>query len=171
MTNNGLDFSALLNQIPVGDIATKLGVDQGTAMDAVSKALPGLLGGLAANAQTESGANSLEDALQQHRREVPGLNDVDVEDGKKIVRHALGSKEDAVVAQVGGNQKDLVSSLLPMLAPIVMAFLAKNLGNSRTSGGGGGIGDLLGSILGGGTGSAKGGGGLGGILGSILGGR
>ncbi len=163
MADNSLDFNALLKQVPLQEVASRLGVDQVTAQDAVSKALPGILGGLATNAQSEEGANALENALQSHRRDVTKLDDVDVEDGEKIVNHALGGKRKDVVAAVSDGNDDLVSQILPVLAPIVMAFLAKNLGDKRTSGGGGGISDILGSILGGGSG------GLGGILGSIFG--
>jgi hypothetical protein len=75
----------------------------------------------------------------------------------------------------GGN--DLIKRLLPILAPIVLAYIGKQFaqknaapaGEAQASGGGG-LGDLLGGILGG----AGGGGGnnpLGSILGSVLGGK
>lgn len=162
MANN--EYEALLDQVPIGEIATRFGIDEGTARAAISQALPGLLGGLATNARSESGARSLESALGQHQREVRNLVDVDVDDGEKIVGHALGDKKEQVVSAVAGGNDDLVSKLLPLLAPIVMSFLAKRKTNA------GGIGDLLGSILGGSS-SRSGEGGLGGILGSILGNR
>lgn len=50
-------------------------------------------------------------------------------------------------------------------------ILGSVLGGSGSSGGGGGLGDILGSVLGGGSGqSGGGGGGLGDILGNVLGG-
>lgn len=167
MATNSFDLDSLLKQIPLRDLATKLGVDEDTAQDAVSKAIPGILAGLANNAQSEEGASALQAALQEHNRDVRSLADVDVEDGEKILGHALGGKKTEVVTAVSGGDTDLFSKLMPMLAPIVMAFLAKNMTQSSSSGSGGGIGDLLGSILGGG--SSSGGGPLGG-LGSILGG-
>lgn len=186
MSTNGLNFDSLLKQIPVGDIAAKVGVDEGSALDAITKALPGLLGGLAANSQSPTGANALEEALKEHLRDTPSLEQVDVADGEKIISHALGDKKNDVISAVSGGKDDLIGTIMPMLAPIVMAFLARNLfsGESSTRSSGGGIGDLLGSILGGGSSSAGGilgsilgggsqqssGGGLGGILGSILGG-
>lgn len=169
MAANAFDLDSIIKQIPLQDLASRLGVDEDTAQDAVSKAIPGILAGLANNAQTQDGANALESALSQHERDVTSLDDVDVQDGEKILTHALGGKKTEVVSAVSGGNNELFSKLLPMLAPIVMSLLAKNLTQSRsTSGsGGGGIGDLLGSILGGGSNS--GGGGLGG-LGAILGG-
>lgn len=187
MSNSGLNLDSLLQQIPVGEIATRAGVDEPSALDAITKALPGLLGGLASNAQSETGANALEEALKEHVRDVPSLDEVDVNDGEKIIQHALGNKKKDVISAVSGGNDDLVGKIMPMLAPVVMAFLARNLfsgGTQQSSGGGvgdllgsilggssgGGAGGILGSILGGGSGNT-GGGGLGGILGSILGGN
>lgn len=71
----------------------------------------------------------------------------------------------------------LLSKLLPLLAPLVMAWLSKKMGGGggtaasadegRTSGGG--LGDILGDVLGGGGAGSRGGG-LGDILGDLLGG-
>lgn len=91
--------------------------------------------------------------------------------GEKIVNHVFGGQQDQVASQLagtgqlGGAGSDLVRKLLPILAPIVMSYLAKKFlgGNqagagSRTevgapadSGQGGGmdLGGVLGGILGG----------------------
>jgi hypothetical protein len=63
----------------------------------------------------------------------------------------------------------IVSEDEPILAPLVLAFLAKSFGGrgQGAQGGGGGLGDILGGLLGGGSG---GGGGLGDIVGGIVGG-
>ncbi len=77
-----------------------------------------------------------------------------------------------MVSQLGGlgGGSDLFKSLLPMLAPIVMGFLGKQAAGSAASAqgadAGGGLGDLVGGLLGGG----EGGGGLGDMLGGLLGG-
>ena len=75
--------------------------------------------------------------------------------------------------RVSGLGGDLLSRLLPLLAPIVMSYLARKLGMGGPAGSRAGsgdiLGDLLGGILGGGAGSGAGGG-LGDILGQILGG-
>lgn len=182
MSNNPFDLDSLLKQLPVGDLASALGVDTDTAQNAASKAIPGILAGLANNAQSEEGATALERALADHNRDITSLEEVDVNDGEKILAHALGGKKKEVVSAVSDGNSDLYGKLMPMLAPIVMAFLSKQLTQGRSSGQGGGIGDILGSILGGsggdlgGLGSILGGGssnskdgGLGGILGSIFG--
>lgn len=172
----------ILAAIPMDQLASRLGVDPDTAQQAARTALPGLLGGMEANAKDPAGAASLTKALDQHDGGlVDGgvdLDQVDEADGDKIVGHVFGDNREQVVDQLasatgGGAGSDMIGKLLPMLAPIAMAFLAKKLQGGGGSaavaggGGGGGIGDLIGSVLGGG-----GGGGLdiGGMLGGLLGG-
>ncbi|WP_336086424.1 DUF937 domain-containing protein [Nocardia sp. SSK8] len=188
-------FDDLLSQVPIAQIADQLGVDQATATTAVQAALPTLLGGLQANAAEPQGAASLLGALDQHGGLVEGagavdLNQVDVADGAKIVDNVFGTEKNTVISalgatgETGGN--DLIGKLLPILAPIVLAYLAKQLtgGGSapapqtQPQASGGGLGDLLGGLLGG-AGSTGGLGGMigdalsknaGGALGSVLGG-
>lgn len=174
----------ILGQIPLAQLASQLGVDEKTAQHAVRQALPALLGGMQANAKDEGGAASLAEAIGQHDSGLldggVDLDQVDTGDGAKIVRHVFGGNTDQVVNQlgsVGDMGKGLVQKLLPILAPIVMAYLAKKFGGGgqQDSGDGqqgGGLGDLLGSVLGGGGGGGnnQAGGGLGGALGDLLGG-
>lgn len=174
-----MNLDDILKNIPVSDIAQKLGVDEQTAEAAVKQAVPALLGGMTANAQSTEGAKKLESALSQHQPASPkiDLNAVDTKDGEKIVGHVFGEKKDDVVAALGaqadGNgMGDLIGKLLPMLAPIVMGLIAngmtKDNGTATAESSGGGIGDLLGGLLGGGNGNS--GGGLGDLLGGLLGG-
>ncbi|MHA7617096.1 DUF937 domain-containing protein [Cellulosimicrobium cellulans] len=196
----------ILSTVPLDQLAGRLGVDDATAQRAVGAALPALLGGLRANAQDPAGAASLGEALAQHDPAlVEGgvdLDDVDTDDGRKIVGHVFGQNEQAVVAQLArstGTGKDLLAKVLPALAPIALAFLAKQLGGAGSSGGvptgtsggtaggtaagkgagerpgasqtgGGGLGDVLGGLLGGGSGAGGGLGDLLGGLGGLLGG-
>lgn len=168
----------LLAQIPIDQIASKLGVDEETARSAVTRALPTLVGGLEANAQDPAGAASLEIALQQHSSSslLDGgidIDQVDEADGAKIVSNVFGDKKTDVASALGGisggADSGLVAKVLPILAPIVLAYLAKRFtGGQAGESSGGGLGDLLGSVLGGG--GSGGSGGLGGVLGGILGG-
>lgn len=153
----------ILSQISLPQLAGRLGVDEHTAEQATRAALPALLGGLEANAADPAGASSISQALAQHGSGlVDGgvdLADVDTADGDKIVGHIFGDRQEAVVGQLGGlgglggDGQSLISRLLPLLAPIVMSYLAKSMsgsaGQSGAGGLGGGLGDLLGGILGG----------------------
>lgn len=173
----------LLGQLPMGELANKLGVDEATAEQAAKTALPTLLAGLQANAEDPAGAQSLESALAQHQDSSlldggVSLDQVDEADGEKIVGNVFGDNKSQVVNALsnatggGDGQSSIISKLLPMLAPIVMAYLAKqfmNKGQSgEGSGDGGGLAGMLGGLLGGG--GSGGGGGLGGMLGGLLGG-
>ena len=176
----------LLSQIPVAQIAERLNVDQQTAETAVRAALPTLVGGLDANAQDPAGAASLLSALNNHSGELVegGVNvaDVDTEDGSKIVSNVFGDNKDQVISTLGsvngGGGNELIAKLLPILAPIVLSYLAKQLSGggqgattaTQSSPAQGGLGDLLGGLLGAG-GSSGAGGALGDVLGSVLGGN
>lgn len=189
----------LMGQIPIGELASQLGVSEAEAEQAVRAALPALVGGMQVNAQDPAGAASLQRALGQHDGSLLAggvdLGQVDTDDGAKIVRNIFGDNEDAVVNQLGGLGGlggGMISKLLPMLAPLLMSFLGKSFGGgdkpapsapssgSSSSGMGPGAatpaakeeeggGGGLGDILGGLLGGGGGGGGLGG-LGDVLGG-
>lgn len=175
------DIDELLTHVPIGQLAGRLGVDQATAEEAVRQALPALVGGLHANAQDPSGAASLAGALGQHD---PGLLDggvdldqVDTDDGDRIVGHVFGGNRDQVVQQLANSagptvDSSLIAKLLPLLAPIVLSYLSKRLlgGTAGSGGAAGGLGSILGGLLGAAVGGS-GGRSAGGIdLGSVLGG-
>ncbi|MEX0790905.1 MAG: DUF937 domain-containing protein [Actinomycetota bacterium] len=171
-------IEGLMKELPIGDIARRLGVDEATARQAINQALPTLVGGLQANAQDPAGERSIAQALSQHDPNLVeggvNLNDVDESDGEKIVGHVFGNNKQQVVQTLGGlpagGGKALQEKLLPILAPIVLSYLAKQFGKSGGKGAGA-IGDILGDILGGGGGAgSKGGGDIGDILGGLLGG-
>jgi hypothetical protein len=151
----------ILSEIPMDQLAAQLGVDEATAEEAARQAIPALLGGMQANAEDPAGARSLAGALGDH----PGnlieggvdLDQVDAHDGQKIVGNIFGPNQDQVAQTLGGNlggqAGELVRRLLPILAPIVLAYLSKRLMGQRQ---GSGQDDPLGSILGGGgTGSSN----------------
>ena len=170
----------LLTQIPMGQLAGRLGVDEQTAEQATRQALPALLSGMQANAQDPDGARSLQEAIGQHDNDLltggVDVDQVDTADGDNIVQHVFGGSRGQVVDQLSGiggaGGSDLISKLLPMLAPIVMSYLARRVTQSGGealpapgSAGSGGLGDVLGGLLGG-AGQT---GGLGDLLGGLLG--
>lgn len=176
----------ILKQVPIDDIAKKLGVSPDVAKAAVEQGGAVLLGGLAKNASTPEGSSAIEDALKQHEGPVNAstVDDIDQADGGKIVSHILGPQEQEVTQKLTESPATAgidFGKLLPMLAPIVMGLVANaNQGNGSAPAGngqaagngqssGGGIMDAIGGILGGGSGSGSGGG-IGDMLGGLLGG-
>jgi hypothetical protein len=167
----------ILSQIPMRQLADQLGVDESAAEQAARQALPALLAGMQANATDPRGAASLERALSEHQGfslDRLDLQQIDTADGDQIVGHIFGDKRQDVVSRLGdqGSGQGLIGKLLPMLAPLVMSWLAaKFLGGQRAPTGGSATrpsGDGLDDLLpGAGTSS---GGGLGDLLGGILGG-
>lgn len=172
------EIEQLLAQVPLAQIAEELGVDEAQAETSSRTALEALLGGLRANASDPAGALSLGQALGGHDGSLLGadLGAIDQQDGQAIVENIFGGNTNDVIAQLGGVRgaggSGLIAKLLPILAPLVLAWLGKKLRGQ------GGMGDILGQVLGGaagGAGGSAGGGGLGGgglgdILGQVLGG-
>lgn len=177
------ELDDFLSTIPLDQLANQLGVSEEEAGTAVRQAAPALLAGMQANAADPGGAAALEAAVGQHDSSVLDgldLGQLDLGDGAKIVHHIFGDNEGQVVNQLSGANglsSGTLMKLLPILAPLVMAFLSKQVkggGGAQGGGlggmlGGGGLGDVLGGLLGGGSGGS-GGGGLGDILGGLLGG-
>ena len=182
------DLDDLFAQIPVQDIASKIGADQGEVNNAIKTLVPALVGGLAQNVQSNDiDSSKLESAVEKQGES--GLLDggvnvdqVDEREGDNLVAHLFGGNDSNAVASAlagqGAGSGDLIKKLLPILAPIVLAGKQLTKGSASApaepqaqSAGGGGLGDILGSILGG-TGGGGGGGNnpLGSILGSVIGG-
>ena len=133
------DLDGLINLIPIGDIAKKLGIDENIAKAAVAVAVPAIVGGLAANAKDAGGAKSLENALGHHAdKKVTSLDDVDVADGEKIVKNVFGSTADDVAAAAGAKAGGpdigaIVAQILPIIAPIVLAFVAQQFAGKQAA--------------------------------------
>jgi hypothetical protein len=173
---SGLDD--LLAQIPTSDIASKIGVDEGEVNKAVQLLVPVLVGGLHENAQDPDNASKIESAVDSHAASglLDGgvsLDQVDEKDGQQAIARIFGGNDVTQVANAlaggGGGNSDLLKQLLPILAPIVLAYVGKQLtgksGAGKEAAGGGALNDVLGSILGGMGGNKS----LGTVLGNVLG--
>jgi hypothetical protein len=115
-------------------LSQQIGADEATTSQAVQAALPMLLGGLARNASRPDGAASLGDALTEHRgtgamQNLGGLlGNAESGKGAGILGHIFGGKRETVengVGQATGLKQQQVGKLLMVLAPIVMAALAR----------------------------------------------
>ncbi|WP_312172525.1 DUF937 domain-containing protein [Microbacterium sp.] len=170
----------ILKQVPIDDIAAKLGVSPEVAKAGVEQGGAVLLGGLAKNASTSEGSSAIENALKRHEGKAGAskVDEIDQADGGKIVSHILGADEKKVTEKLTESKETAgidFGKLLPILAPIVMGLIANatkdkstKTETAETQSGGGGIGDVIGGLLGGGN--SSGGGGIGDLLGGLLGG-
>lgn len=146
----------ILHQIPMDQLAAELGEDPQTTQAVAADVVQTLFRGMSANAQDPRGEQSLALALDQHASQnlLDGrvdLAQIDTADGQAIVRHVFGPQTDPVIQKLAGassGNSDLVAKLLPILAPIVLSYIAKRLtqGNSP-------YGDILGQIISGASGS------------------
>lgn len=166
------DLNEILNLVPTDQVAQALGVDEQSAEAAIRAAVPSLLAGMQSNVGSPEGAESLTGALSDHSGDLVdgsvNVSQIDTADGQKIVSHVLGDREEVLAQQLSGANTvagidlgSLVRKALPILAPIVLSYLAKKWAErggasadsgqtgGQTGGQGGGLGDLLGGLLGG----------------------
>ena len=144
----------ILSALPAEQISQQVGASPDEVRTTAAAVLPALLGGLQANAADPSGAGSIVQALGQHDDDLltggADLSAIDEQDGNAIASHIFGDEQDEVANRLGGLPAvggsgaggDLVKKLLPILAPMVLSWLAGKV----LKGGGG---------LGGGTASAQ----------------
>ena len=145
----------------VDQISQNVGADSSLVNSAIQLALPTLLNGLANNASTPDGAESLNNTLEQHHDgsildNLGGLASSIFGGGQQgaaspavdaggILTHILGNSQGQVAEQVSsqtGLGTGQVAQILMMLAPIVMGYLGRQ--KLEQGIGADGIGGLLG---------------------------
>ncbi|ORV14123.1 DUF937 domain-containing protein [Mycobacterium celatum] len=176
----GLDD--LFAQIPTSDIAGKLGVNESEVNNAVQLLVPVLVGGVQQSAQDPDNASAIESEVSSHAARGlmdtgAGVDQVDENAGAQAIAKIFGGNDTSQVAAAlsgsGAGNADLMQKLLPILAPIVLAYIGKQMtqkgGPAATEekASGGALNEVLGSILGGMSGSRNKS--LGGVLGDVLG--
>lgn len=135
-------------------LGASVDADPAKVKNLASLAMPALLQALTDNANTPEGAQSLSNALEQHKDDdvddVEGfLDKVDIEDGAKILEHILEGKNKKVqnnLSKKTGLSKEQVSGLLVQLAPLLLGTFGqqkkkKKFDSSQIAGF---LGDLLG---------------------------
>ena len=96
----------------------------------ITAALPILLRAMTANASTQAGAASLNEALGQHRETgsvAEQFAAADMDDGAKILQHILGGNSSSVMnglSRQSGLSSDQVGSALSALAPVLLSSLS-----------------------------------------------
>jgi len=173
----------ILAQLSMDMLSQQVGAGKKDTKNASTQVITSLLGGLTANAQDPQEEESLAAALLKHRDvgETYATNGVDfsgidVKDGSKIVQHTLGAspaKSATALAAKTGTDKSLLQKLLPLLAPVVMAYIAKQAFTPKAAPAPAqSSGDPLGAVVGGllGGGGASNNNMMGNVIGSVLGG-
>ena len=150
----------------VEQISQNVGAEPSLVNTAIQAALPMILSGLANNAATPEGAESLNGALEKDHDgsllgNLGGLGSLIFggqqaappprqADAGGILGHIFGSNQGQVAQEVS-NQSGLgvgqVAQILMMLAPIVMSYLGQK--KQQEGVGADGLGGLLGGLLGG----------------------
>ena len=117
----------------IQQISSTLGADPAATNNAVSLALPALLGGLSQNAAHPQGAAALDNALNAHDGSILDnlgglLGGGGGGIGGAILGHIFGNRRGSVEEGVGrasGLDAAQVAQLMAMLAPIVMGVLGR----------------------------------------------
>jgi hypothetical protein len=155
----------------VDQISQNVGADSSMVSSAIQAALPMILGGLANNAATPQGAESLNSALDRDHDggllgNLGGLGSMIFggqqaappprqADAGGILGHIFGNNQGQVAQEVSNKSGLSISQVAPilmMLAPIVMSYLGQQ--KQQQNVGADGLGGLLGGLLGGGQAQA-----------------
>lgn len=133
----------ILGKLPIDQLASQMGSDPDSVRLAATDAISSLMGGLQNNASNPLGQRSLASALKDHSasqllsgNSAIDVSQIDISDGNKIVQHALGADPATAAQNVAGRgDKSLIQRLLPIIAPLVLAYLASRLGNRQMEAG------------------------------------
>ncbi len=191
------DLRSRLSGETVDEIGRRIGADPASTKQAIDAALPMLLAALGKEAADPERSAGLKVAIQQDHdgavvdnlgAYLSGQMSGRATNGEGIVNHVLGERREPAVQALSsksGLDFGTIASLLPLLAPIVMGMLGKKTGSGglsldnitdvlgndtqRAANELPDLGDLLGLVLGGGSGQGQGG--IGDVIGSIFGRR
>lgn len=151
----------------VGGISKETHQPEDKTASVVAMAMPILMGAMKRNANTEGGAASLMNALNnKHDGSIldnlgslfsGGVNEEVKKDGDGILGHVLGGSKDTAVfalSQKSGLDSSSVMQILQVAAPILLGYLGKQKQQQNVNSNSG-IGDLLGGLMGGGSGQSQ----------------
>ncbi|MEM6670484.1 MAG: DUF937 domain-containing protein [Pseudomonadota bacterium] len=158
-------------------LARKFGVDPATAESVARSVLPALSSGVKRRAAEPDGLASIaamiKDTDVEAAFDAPEANeDLAQQKGAAFLENLFGGSRSQVegavaerAAQQSGVGADLVQSMLPMLASMVLGGMQKRESQDP------GLSEVVGGLMGGSTSQAQAGGGLGGLLGAFGGGK
>ncbi len=149
---------ALANEQVMGAASSFLGEDSKNTSNAISQAIPALLGGLASKAATTEGASSLLNMLTQGNHNGNILSDVAgifgggdstnalMRSGSSLLGNIFGDKMTGVIdliSSVSGIKRESSANLMSLAAPVAMGLLGKIKGEQNL--GASGLANLMGS--------------------------
>lgn len=149
-------FEMIISQLgndTVDRMSARVNENPSNTQKAIQNAIPILVNALARNSSSSEGASSLLNALTKDHdgsilEDMTGfLTNPAVANGAGILKHVLGGNRNKVenyLSKSSGISLSSAGNILEMLAPILMGFLGKQ---NRSSGTGGGIIDILQSVL------------------------
>jgi len=152
MENSLTSLLSNLDNNSLKELGNKTNLSPKKAKGALESAIPLLMNALAKNSSTEQGATELQNAIS---RDHDGslldnlgsfLQNPEAANGAGILKHVLGNKQNTAatyVSKTSGVSSDSAAKILEMSAPMVMGFLGKKSASNQ----GGGINDMLGSLL------------------------
>ncbi len=169
-----MQITDILNQMGgIQSMARELGIDESQAATGAAALIPAILGGFKKQARAQpTGLEGLAGMLGGLGGgglldEVLGPQPTNVGHGNDVLGQIFGSKEvSRTVAQDAstktGLDPALLKKMLPILAMLVAGYMARQGGTAASASAapqssGGGLGDLLGGMLGGGRPAATGG--------------
>ena len=139
----------------INNLSGQMGADSEQVKKAAKLSIPAMLKGLQENSETDSGAQSLDSALDDHKDD--DISDIsnflgraDKNEGEKALTHMFGERRGRVetnIAKESGLDVSQVTQIMQQLAPLLLGFLGNKKGSHS-----GGVSSLLGSILGGSSG-------------------
>lgn len=127
------DLMQHLGQGQISEISNQIGASPAQTQTAVQAALPLILGGMASTSQQPGGANEIEQAAGSHAGILGSLGGLlsggALADGGGLLGRVLGEHRQTVndgVSQASGLNSDQTRKLLLILAPVVLAVLARH---------------------------------------------
>ena len=178
------DFINILQQTGgIAAIANQLGIPPAMAEAGAGALLPAIVGGMSKQAQAQGGGDAGLGGLASILGSLGGAGLADnvlsdeptnVDAGNSVLGTIFGSKEvsrtvaDHAAGQTGIDPA-ILKKMLPILAMLAAGYFSHQAGGGQQQGGGI-LGSILGSVLGGGSQQGGAGGMLGSVLGSVLGG-
>ena len=145
----------------INGISRETSTEQNKTKDVLALAMPLLMAAMRRNVQSQDGAQSLLQALNdKHDGSIlenlggffgGGVNEEQKTDGNKILGHILGAKRPAVentLSRKSGLDMRTVTEILRVAAPLVLGILAKEK-KQKDVHSPGGLESLLGGLLGG----------------------